>query len=108
MAFSSDNFVNSLGTTNIAVAANTLQVVNLNTSPGAMWMSIASKSGGSLEILGATYGQSLAANIGGSFIGTGYLLGSTPVVIDGAPFFYLMATGATAVAQMVFGRSSGN
>lgn len=107
MAFSSDKKIESFGVTQIAVAANQILPLNLNAYPGAISSWIQYKSGGSLEIYGATYGQSIAANTGGSYLGQGFLLSTTPIPVDGSPFFYLMATGATSVAQVLVGKSSG-
>ena len=69
-------------------------------------------SGGTLWILGITYGQTLAADAaatvfaGGTFI---YNVQSGRAInIDGAPRFYLAATGATVVCQLLRGLGPGS
>lgn len=67
-------------------------------------------SGGSLELIGISggYGNTYA---GGSLVamnGTGYLFGSGEAVSIGGPArYYLMATGATAVAYLLKGMGTG-
>lgn len=66
-------------------------------------------SGGSLEIIGVTTGQSLTAAQMVTALGTGYLLGTTEIVnTDGNARYYLMALGATSIAYSLKGLSSGN
>jgi len=63
-------------------------------------------SGGTLEVVGVSYGVTLTAVQLAARTGTDYLVGSSEIwSIDGPCRFYLSATGATAVVCFMRGKS---
>lgn len=63
-------------------------------------------SGGSLEIFPSPVGATAGTTATGVSWGSGYLMGTTEVFnVQGAPRFYLAATGATAIAHLALGLS---
>ena len=111
MATSSDDTITGLEPVRFVVApgATLFQLVDGPGGAGRNSLTFKYVSGGSLEIINAAYGQTLTAGAGVTLQGTGYLMGATEVLnFNGAPRFYIMATGTTATAHAIFGKSSGN
>lgn len=87
----------------IAVPPGASTSIFMNPAAGEIWSKLKYFSGGSLEIIGATLGNTFSVTAG-----TGYLLGSTEVfAIDGAARYFLTATGTTAVVYFAKGLSQG-
>lgn len=87
-----------------AVPAGASLAVLVQAAPGEITSSVKYFSGGSLEIIGCV-GPGLT---GVPTPGSGYLLGTAEVMnIDGAARYFLVATGATAVAYFAKGLSQG-
>ncbi len=93
-----------LGATQFAVGLS--QILKVTPSAYQFAQTMKYLSGGSLEIVPAQpSGASTAAS--GSW-GKGYLMSTTEIFNFGGPaVFYLAASGATAVAQMTIGYTSG-
>lgn len=86
-----------------AVPAGASLAVFVKAAPGEVYSSVKYFSGGSLEIIGASLGQTFSITAG-----TGYLFGTTEVInIAGAASYFLCATGATVVAYFAKGLSQG-
>jgi hypothetical protein len=65
-------------------------------------------SGGSLEICGVPPGVTYTGASLGALAGMGYLMGTSESINDtGSARFYLVATGATAIAYCLKGLSAG-
>lgn len=79
----------------------------IRAAPGEISSTIKYFGGGSLEIVGAG-GPSLSVGLTSSLAGTGYLLSSLEAFnFEGAAYYYLIATGATATAYFLKGLSQG-
>lgn len=66
-------------------------------------------SGGTLEIIGVSFGVTLTAAQMATASGTGYVVGTTEILsIDGPARFYLMSTGATTVVMSIRGKTPGS
>ena len=112
MATSSFDSIFSLYTQRVTVplGATNLVLVDGNAIAGANSVLIKMVSGGTLEILGVTTGVTLSAAAGASAqaAGGGFPMDtSTLIPISGPVRFYMAATGATCVAQLMWGRSQG-
>lgn len=103
----------ALGATQLVVAPGATNALLVSPAPGEVSHGIKYISGGSLEILapplsydgyapGSTWtGASLVA-----LLGRGYLMGTSEADnIDGPARYYLMATGATAIAHKLISYS---
>lgn len=96
--------VAGLGVTQLAIGTSAALFI----PPREKQLSMALKyvSGGSLEIFPAPVGATSGTTATGVSVGLGYLMGTTEVFnIQGAPRFYLAATGATAIAHLALGLS---
>lgn len=87
-----------------AVPAGASLAVLVKPAPGEITSVVKYASGGSLEIIGCA-GPGLT---GVPVAGTGYLFGTAEAVAtDGPAYYYLVATGSTAVAYFKKGLSQG-
>lgn len=87
----------------LAVPAGASLAVFVKAATGEVSSTLKYFSGGSLEIIGASLGNTYAISAG-----TGYLLSANEAInIDGAATYFLCATGSTAVAYFAKGLSQG-
>lgn len=104
---SSNDSIFGLGATQVIVppgATNAVLVLNV---PREIANTLKYLSGGSLEIHGTINGSTMVGASLAPLIGHGYILGTSEAInIAGPARFYLMATGATAVACLIKGLSS--
>lgn len=101
--------VNGLGSTRVIVPPGATLAVVVNPVAGGCNQRLKYLSGGSLEIFNCPVGTTAP---GGSLVALatagGYLMSTTEIVeIDGPARYYLMATGATAIAALVYGLTAG-
>lgn len=97
--------------TNMAIPATAASAALILPPAGSVSVCFGYASGGSLEIFRAPNGATATSvrTTDGVTLGSGYLLTTSErVQVDGAPSFYLAATGATAVASFRFGLSQGS
>lgn len=103
MAF--QNEISVLGATRYAVGLS--QVIRIASQAYETAVSFNLLSGSSLEVVQAQLSGSSTAS-GATAWGTGYLVGTGEVVSVGGPAcFYLAATGATAIVQVMYGYGAG-
>jgi len=93
----------------LAVPATAASALLVSPVAGQISVSIKNFGGGSMEIMKAPAGATLSnGTADGLSLSAGYLMEAGEVVnVDGAPKFYLAATGATATAYLLIGLSSG-
>ncbi len=100
------NEINIIGATRISVGLS--QVIRIQGSANQYSTALKYGSGGSLEIVAPQLsGTSTSVGTSNAW-STGYLLATTEVMSwDGNATIYLAATGATAVAHVTIGYTSG-
>lgn len=100
--------VHGFGSSKIIVGVGGSFAVLMSPQPGEVMSYLKYSSGGSLEIVQAPYGVSYVGASLVPLIGTGYLMGSAETITAYGPArYYLIATGATAIAYSLKGLDSG-
>ncbi len=106
MSSSSDNIF-GLGTTQIAIPAGATLAKWIDCGEKVTSIQIKYFSGGTLEIVGSPLGGTMPGASLAGLPGTQYIMGTSEVQsIDGPCRFYLMASGSTAVACLMYGLTS--
>lgn len=102
----SQNELYVIGATQIPVGLS--QVIRIKGDPYQYSTALKYGSGGSLEIVCPQFSGSSTASGGTNAWGKGYLLSTSETMAwDGNAVVYLCATGATAVAHVTIGYTSG-
>ena len=93
------NDIQGIGATQLVLGLST--IFRFRAGDFVQWQRLEYLSGGSLEIV-------KGASTNGTGWGTGYLMGTTEAIeFNGPATFYLAAKGATCIAQLLIGYTSG-
>lgn len=104
-----ENTIWAYATTNMIVAPGGTNAVLVLPPSGVVSSILKYGSGGTLEVIGVTVGTTYTAAQLAALPGTGYPMGAGEAIGEDGPVrYYLMCTGNTCTANLMWGKSAGN